>query len=55
MDKTFLVGFTTHKGQTLASSAWGSSPNIVDLTPSHVDSNEAAFHESGLNSMIFVV
>jgi protein-L-isoaspartate(D-aspartate) O-methyltransferase len=51
-DAAYLVGFGTHSGQVAAAEDWGAPMEIMDINPSHPESYEYLFHESGIKSFL---
>ncbi len=47
-DKTRLIGFTTHAGTVAASDNWDEPAQLKQVRPSHKDSYEQIFHQTGL-------
>jgi protein-L-isoaspartate(D-aspartate) O-methyltransferase len=48
----FLVGFGTDAGTVAAASEWGGAMEIKDVRPSHPESYERLFHETGLEAAL---
>jgi erythromycin esterase-like protein len=47
-DQAALIGFGTHAGTVAAASDWGEEMEIKTVKPSHSDSYERLFHDSGV-------
>jgi protein-L-isoaspartate(D-aspartate) O-methyltransferase len=47
-DRAFLVGFGTHTGTVAAASQWGGRMERKPVRPSHPDSYERIFHDTGV-------
>lgn len=47
-DQAYSIGFGTHSGTVAASSDWDGPMEIKDVVPSHADSYERVFHDTGL-------
>ena len=46
-DEAFLVGFGTHTGTVAAAHEWDGPMQVMAVRPSHAESYESLFHESG--------
>jgi len=51
-DGAYLVGFGTDSGTVAAASEWGGPMEVKDVRPSHPESYERLFHESGLEAAL---
>jgi len=51
-DAAFLVGFGTDTGTVAAASEWDGPMEIKDVRPSHPESYERLFHETGLEAAL---
>jgi protein-L-isoaspartate(D-aspartate) O-methyltransferase len=47
-DAAYIVGFGTHTGTVAAASEWGAPMSRMRVRPSHPDSYERVFHDSGV-------
>ena len=52
MRDSFLLGFTTHTGTVTAASEWDAPAETKTVRPSHPDSYERIFHETGLGRFV---
>jgi len=50
--EAFLVGFGTDHGTVAAASDWDGPMQVMDVRPSHPESYERLFHESGVPAML---
>lgn len=51
-DDAFLVGFGTDSGTVAAASEWGAPMQVIDVRPSHDESYERLFHDTGIEAGI---
>lgn len=51
----YLIGFGTHTGTVSAASQWGGGVEIKEVRPSHRDSYERVFHDSGVPSFFLPI
>lgn len=50
--RCFLLGFTTHAGTVTAASEWDAPAELKQVRPSHAQSFERLFHETGLGAFL---
>jgi putative phosphoribosyl transferase len=51
-DEAYLIGFGTHTGSVAAASNWGGRVEIKTVRPSHRQSYERLFHDSGVRNFM---
>lgn len=52
---TFILGFTTHTGSVTAASEWDGPAELKGVRPSHLDSYERLFHNTGLGNFVLPI